>query len=93
MTKMHKRTIRDIDVNGKRVLVRVDYNVPMDKESGRILDDTRIEATLPTLAYLRERGAKVILVSHLGRPKGGNDPRLSLKLVAERLGDLLGAPV
>lgn len=90
---MRKKTIRDIDVNGKRVLVRVDYNVPRDRESGRILDDTRITATLPTLAYLRERGAKVILVSHLGRPKGQADPKLSLKPVADRLAEVLGAPV
>ena len=67
---MKKKTIRDIDVAGKRVLVRVDYNVPMDKETGAIIDDSRIKATLPTIDYLRERGAKVILVSHLGQAKG-----------------------
>jgi phosphoglycerate kinase len=74
------------------VLARVDYNVPLDKATGRILDDTRIKATLPTLEYLRERGAKVILVSHLGRPDGF-DPKLSLRPIAERLGELIGAPV
>ena len=89
---IRKKTIRDIDVSGKRVLVRVDYNVPLDKASGRIMDDTRIKATLPTLEYLRERGAKVILVSHLGRPEG-SDPTLSLRPIAERLGELIGAPV
>ncbi len=90
---IRKKTIRDIDVSGRRVLVRVDYNVPRDKASGAILDDTRIEATLPTLEYLRASGAKVILVSHLGRPDGKPDPKLSLKPIAERLGELLGEPV
>ncbi|HVP05051.1 MAG TPA: phosphoglycerate kinase [Dehalococcoidia bacterium] len=89
---MRKKTIRDIDVDGKRVLVRVDYNVPLDKASGRIMDDTRIRATLPTIGYLREHDAKVILVSHLGRPKGV-DPKLSLRPAAERLSELIGAPV
>jgi len=81
-----KKTVRDIDVKGKRVLVRVDYNVPLD--AGRILDDSRIRATLPTISYLRGQRAKVILMSHLGRPKG-RDESLSLRLVAERLGELL----
>jgi phosphoglycerate kinase len=83
---VRKKTVRDIDVAGKRVLVRVDYNVPMD--AGRILDDSRIRATLPTIEYLRDHGAKVILMSHLGRPKG-RDEALSLRPVAERLGELL----
>src|SRR5438876_6201323 len=81
-----KKTVRDIDVKGKRVLVRVDYNVPLD--AGRILDDSRIRATLPTISYLRGQRAKVILMSHLGRPKG-RDESLSLRPVAERLGELL----
>jgi phosphoglycerate kinase len=81
--------MRDVDVAGKRVFVRVDYNVPMDKEAGAILDHSRIRATLPTIEYLRERGAKVILGSHLGRPKGQTNPKLSLKPVAQRLGELL----
>jgi 3-phosphoglycerate kinase len=90
---MRKKTIRDVDVGGKRVLVRVDYNVPLDKATGRIMDDTRIRATLPTLEYLREHEARVILVSHLGRPKGGPDAKLSLRPVAERLSELIEAPV
>ncbi len=90
---MRKKTIRNVDVAGKRVLVRVDWNVPLDAETGRILDDSRIRATLPTLGYLRERGAKVILASHLGRPKGRSDPKLSLRPVAERLAELIGTPV
>ena len=90
---MRKKTIRDVDVAGKRVLVRVDYNVPLDLETGRILDDSRIKATLPTLGYLREHGAKVILASHLGRPNGRPDPKLSLRRVAERLAELIAAPV
>ncbi len=89
---MKKKTVRDIDVAGKRVLVRVDYNVPLDKESGRILDDSRIRATLPTIDHLRQHGARVILTSHLGRPKG-RDPKLSLWPVATRLGELIDSPV
>ena len=83
---MKKKTVRDIEVRGKRVLVRVDYNVPLD--AGKILDDSRIRATLPTISYLREQRAKVILMSHLGRPKG-RDEALSLRPVAERLANLL----
>ncbi|MEE9285547.1 MAG: phosphoglycerate kinase, partial [Dehalococcoidia bacterium] len=89
---MNKQTMRDVDLRGKRVLVRVDYNVPLEPESGRVLDDTRIRATLPTITYLREKGAKLILCSHLGRPQG-RDPALSLRHVAERLSDLIGQSV
>ncbi|MFO7269824.1 MAG: phosphoglycerate kinase [Sphaerobacter thermophilus] len=85
------RTLDDLDVAGKRVLVRVDYNVPLD--DGRITDDTRIRATLPTIQALRERGAAIILVSHLGRPKGKVREELRLAPVAARLGELLGEPV
>jgi phosphoglycerate kinase len=90
---VRKKTVRDIDVAGKRVLMRVDYNVPMDAASGRILDDKRIRATLPTLDYLRLEGARVVLLSHLGRPKGERDPSLSLAPVAARLAELMGEPV
>jgi phosphoglycerate kinase len=88
---MGLRTVRDADVQGKRVLVRVDFNVPI--ESGKVLDDWRLRATLPTIRYLTERGAKVILLSHLGRPKGKRDERFSLRPVAQRLSELLGQPV
>jgi phosphoglycerate kinase len=90
---MKKKTMRDIEVAGKRVFVRVDYNVPLDPETGAILDDSRIRATLPTIEYLRERGAKVILGSHLGRPKGARDSGLSLQPVGHRLGELIEARV
>jgi len=79
-----KRSIRDLDVQGKTVLVRVDYNVPLDNE-GRVADATRIEATLPTINYLREHGAKTVLMAHFGRPRGKADPKYSLKPVAEEL--------
>jgi len=88
---MEKKTVRDIDVNGKRVFLRADLNVPLD--DGRITDDTRIRASLPTLVYLLEHGASVILASHLGRPKGKVNDALRLKPVADRLGQLLGRPV
>ncbi|HYM71278.1 MAG TPA: phosphoglycerate kinase [bacterium] len=87
---MRKKTIRDIDVKGRRVFVRVDFNVPL--EGTRITDDHRIVASLPTITYLLEHGASVILASHLGRPKGP-DPALRMDPVAVRLGELLGRPV
>jgi 3-phosphoglycerate kinase len=86
-----KKSITDIDVKGKRVLVRVDYNVPIKED--KVVDDTRIVAAMPTVNYLLEHGAAVILFSHLGRPKGGPDPKFSLKPVAAHLSGLLGKPV
>lgn len=88
---MNKKSVRNVDVAGRRVFVRVDFNVPL--ENGRITDDTRIRETLPTIKYLTERGAKVILASHLGRPKGQVVEELRLTPVAARLSELLGKPV
>lgn len=87
-----KKTIRDVDVKGKRVLVRVDFNVPID-ETGNVTDDTRIIAVLPTIEYLIEKGAKVILVSHLGRPNGKVVEKLRMDPVAQRLAELLGKEI
>ncbi len=90
---MNKKTIEDIEVKGKRVLVRCDFNVPQDSE-GNITDDIRIRGALPTIKYLKEHGAKTILMSHLGRPKGeGYEKKYSLKPVADRLSELLGVKV
>jgi phosphoglycerate kinase len=88
---MAKKTIRDVDWQGKRALVRVDFNVP--KAGNTITDDARIRAALPTIQYLLDHGASVVLMSHLGRPKGKPDPQFSLKPVADRLIELLDAPV
>ncbi len=88
---MNKKTIRDIDLKGKKVLVRVDYNVPIVE--GQITDDRRIRATVPTIQYLLDQGAAVILMSHLGRPKGKPSPEFKMDLVAKRLSEILGMPV
>jgi phosphoglycerate kinase len=92
---MPKKTIRDLDLTGRRVLVRVDFNVPLDHQSGTavVTDDTRIKESLPTINYLRDKGAKVILMSHLGRPKGKPSPEFSLRPVADYLHTLIGQPV
>ncbi len=88
---MNKKSVRDLDLRGKRVLMRVDFNVPM--EGGKVTDDKRIRASLPTIQYVLEQGSPLILMSHLGRPKGGPDPEFSLKAAAETLAGLLGKPV
>jgi phosphoglycerate kinase len=86
---MEKRTVRDIDLAGKRVLARVDFNVPLDASSGQITDDSRIKAAVPTIDYLLDHDARIILCSHMGRPKGKVVPSLSMKVVAERLSSIL----
>lgn len=90
---MGKKTVEDINVSGKRVLVRVDFNVPRDKATGAITDDARMRAALPTLEYLLDHGAKVIVMSHLGRPKGKVVEELRLNEVGKHLAELLGRPV
>ena len=89
---MAKQSVADLDPTGKTVLVRVDFNVPQDSD-GTITDDRRIRMAVPTIRSIIDRGRKAILMSHLGRPKGEVDPKLSLAPVAKRLGELLGKPV
>src|SRR6478672_6995048 len=89
---MNKKTIKDLELNGRRVLMRVDFNVPI--KNGTIKDDTRIRSSLPTIQYALDHGARaVVLCSHLGRPKGKPSPEFSLKPVADRLSELLRLPV
>jgi len=90
---MNKKTIKDVNWQGKRALVRVDFNVPQDKATGAITDDARIRAALPTIQYLLDHGAALILMSHLGRPKDGPDPKYSMKVTADHLATLISAPV
>jgi len=91
MNFMPKLSIKDLDLNGQRVFIRVDFNVPL--KDGRIGDDTRIRSSLPTIEYALEHGATVVLASHLGRPKGTVNPQMSLRPIADRLAELLGKPV
>jgi len=88
---MNKKTVKDIDLKGKRVIMRVDFNVPM--QDGKVTDDKRIKASLPTIKYVLDQGASLILMSHLGRPKGGPAPEFSLRAASEVLASLLGSPV
>src|SRR5205814_1677273 len=88
---MAKLSIKDVNLTGKRVFIRVDFNVPL--KDGRIGDDTRLRASLPTVQYGLDAGATAVLASHLGRPKGKNNPQLSLRPVGDRFAELLGRPV
>src|SRR5438477_3552989 len=92
LPRISKRTLDALPVQGKRILVRVDYNVPLN-DQGAITDDTRIRETLPTLTLLLQRGATLVLCAHLGRPKGKPNPALSLRPVGKRLEELLKRPV
>ena len=89
---MEKLTLRDLDLTGKRVLMRVDFNVPLSKD-GKITDDSRIAASLPSIRYVQEQGGSLILMSHLGRPDGRVDPKYSLSVCANRLSEPLGKKV
>ena len=89
----NKKTVYDVDVNGKKVLLRCDFNVPQNKETGEITSDKRIVAAIPTIKYLLEHGAAVIACSHLGKPKGEWKTKLTLAPVAKRLSELLGQEV
>ena len=93
MAMVPKKNVEDLSVSGKKVIVRVDFNVPLDKKTGAITDDKRIKGALPTISYLVNNNAKVILVSHLGRPKNGPEAAFSMKPAADRLAELLGKPV
>ena len=88
---MNKLTIEDLELSGKRVFIRVDFNVPL--KDGVVTDDTRIRETLPTLKLAMEKGGRLVLASHLGRPKGGPDTKYSVKPAAKKLEELLGKPV
>src|SRR5271167_538325 len=92
---MNKLSVNDLNVKNQRVFVRVDYNVPMEEKDGKMVinDTTRIKETLPTLRLLSEKGAKIILTAHLGRPKGKREPSMSLRPVAEKLSEMIGKPV
>ncbi len=90
---MQKKSLRDINVTSKRVLTRVDFNVPMDEEKGIITNENRIIEALPTIKYLLSNNAKIILCSHMGRPKGEPNPKYSLAPVAKRLSELIDKPV
>ena len=89
----NKKTVKDVDVKGKKVLLRCDFNVPQDKATGEITSDKRIVAALPTIKYLLENGAAIIACSHLGKPKNGPEAKFSLSPVAKRLGELLNQEV
>ena len=90
MSSYNKKCVEDIDVTGKKVIVRVDFNVPLNAE-GQITDDKRIVAALPTIKYLVDHKAKVILVSHMGKPKGEYNPKYSMAPASKRLGELYGS--